>query len=447
METSRRRDLILMALILLLAVALRVPGLGRAGFWHDELLTLDVVRGPFSSVVERVVETENMPPGYYLVLNRWVAAFGPSEFSLRLPSAISGVAAVGVVSVFVARLFGRGAGNVAGLLLAVNPYHVMYSMEARAYALMFLLAAVSCYLFLGGNREQNGRWMVLYAVVSAAMLWVHPMSGFLLVAQNLCVVIAKIWFPDWTRLSVRNWIAAQGAIACMFGPWMPRFLDVGRAGQPWMTYVPLHESLLTHARSVAILALWLALAGVAIWKARRERNLASVVLALLLWLIPILLPTLLSTARKPIFTPRYGIAGLIGVTALAGYAATSLGRVGGSMAAGGLVVLSVLALGNPLAPVSLNPHPQLHQAARDVAGRAVAGDGLFCTSPDPVRAFTHYYNGPPLERIHTLPGERPPGRVWVIAQPGAEPAPGGTLKLTHRWSYGGIDVLQLVRSD
>jgi mannosyltransferase len=443
MDARRRSDLIVLSVILLLAAALRVPGLGYDSFWYDEILTVDVVDGPITDVPRRVSSSENMPPLYYLLLNRWLALFGTSEFALRLPSALCGVAAVGVVAVLGARLFGQTAGRVAGVLLAVNPYHIAYSMEARAYSVMFLLAAVSCLLFVRLPGVPRGRHRVAYVLVSAAMLWVHPMSGFVLVAHNLFFVIGKRAQGDWTHLRWRTWLIMQGAILCLFGPWVPRLIELHGAGQPWMTYVPLDETLRTHARSIAILFWWLALAGLAIWKGFREGKTEPVVLALLLWLIPIVLPTLLSTQSRPIFTPRYGIAGLIGVTVLAGYAIAALRPVLRSILTASLVINSMITLRDPFHPAPAEPKPHLREAARDVATLAADGDAVLFTWSHDSRPFGHYYRGPSLQRVETLSGNR----LWLIARPGTEPADMPGYQIVERRAYPGVNVVQLTRSD
>ena len=52
-------------------------------------------------------------------------------------------------------LFGRGAGWIAGLLVALSPFAVYYSQETRMYALLGLLSAASMALFVRWMREQS----------------------------------------------------------------------------------------------------------------------------------------------------------------------------------------------------------------------------------------------------------------------------------------------------
>src|SRR4051812_25962658 len=80
--------------ILLLAAALRIWGIDRQSLWFDEAATVHIIRQPLPRMFDLIKSDERTPPLHYVVLHVWIKLFGDSEFSLRLPSAIAGVAAV-----------------------------------------------------------------------------------------------------------------------------------------------------------------------------------------------------------------------------------------------------------------------------------------------------------------------------------------------------------------
>src|SRR5262245_21490178 len=130
-----KRGLILLG-IMLLAASFRLPRIGHDSFWQDEVLTGQSATVPFLQVVSVVRQTENAPPLYFLLMNGWAKVFGSSDVALRLPSALAGIGAVAVIAVLAGRLFastGVSAGLWAAAMLAVQPYHIAYSMEARPY--------------------------------------------------------------------------------------------------------------------------------------------------------------------------------------------------------------------------------------------------------------------------------------------------------------------------
>ena len=142
----------------LVAAALRLPGLGQQSLWVDEGNTYVRAVLPFDVVLDNLLEVHNQVPLYYLLLRLSTRLIGSSEFALRLPSVFFGL--VNIVFVYLlGRLSGhRGVGIWAAWFMAVNPFHVWYSREARMYSLGLLLATSAMWCFLlavrrGGRRR------------------------------------------------------------------------------------------------------------------------------------------------------------------------------------------------------------------------------------------------------------------------------------------------------
>src|SRR5437764_1020969 len=109
---SGRRCLIF-GLIILVAALFRLVRITGESLWADEILTVRSATAPFTHVIEVVRQIENAPPLYFVLMNRWVAVFGYSDFSLRFPSALAGIAAIVVIARLGGRLFNEiapGAG-------------------------------------------------------------------------------------------------------------------------------------------------------------------------------------------------------------------------------------------------------------------------------------------------------------------------------------------------
>ena len=58
---------------------------------------------------------------------------------MRLPSLIAGTATIPLVYLLGVRTLGRTAGLIAAAVIALSPFMIYYSVEARAYALMIAL--------------------------------------------------------------------------------------------------------------------------------------------------------------------------------------------------------------------------------------------------------------------------------------------------------------------
>ncbi len=185
-----RRDRLGLAAIVVLAAALRFPTLDVQSFWVDEAATAQLLDGSFGDMLDGVGDDESAPPLYYVLAWLWAQPFGVGETGLRSLSALFGVAAVPAVYAVGARLAGVRAGLVAALLAAVNPLLVWFGQEARAYALLVLLTALSLLALLRALEQPSGRRLALWAVVAAAALATHYFALFVLAGEAAWLLFA-----------------------------------------------------------------------------------------------------------------------------------------------------------------------------------------------------------------------------------------------------------------
>jgi hypothetical protein len=165
------RDGATVAVILLFALALRLPGFTES-LWYDELWSTRIKLFSLGALV-RTALADVHPPFYSTFMFVWIRAFGDSEFSVRVPALLFGLGAIVLAYRLGVRFHSRDAGLLAAFLLAASPVHIWYSQEARHYsAIMFfsLLAVESLYRL--SESERPGRWTLVYAgsVVACAMM-------------------------------------------------------------------------------------------------------------------------------------------------------------------------------------------------------------------------------------------------------------------------------------
>src|SRR5688572_17902202 len=156
-----------LGLIVALAAVLRLHHIAHDSLWGDEALSVTIAKMPLAKLITHVRWWEQIPPVHHLLLKVWMICFGDSERSVRMPSAIAGMAGVAVLGLLVARSMGRKTALAAALLLAVSPMHIAYSQECRTYALTVLLGLISCDLFVRLLRRPTQRLHAAYVIVSA----------------------------------------------------------------------------------------------------------------------------------------------------------------------------------------------------------------------------------------------------------------------------------------
>jgi 4-amino-4-deoxy-L-arabinose transferase-like glycosyltransferase len=207
-----------------LAFALRVRGIGE-GLYHDELYTYAETHGrDFAGMWHVVVHglpgasIEKTPPLYFVLA--WLASkLGSPETTIRLPSILFGTATVPLVFLLGRRTVGRGAALFGAAFIALSPFAIWYGIEARAYAGVMCLSALSALVLLKALDERRARWWVAWAVVGAALLYTHYTGALVLGLEGL-------WALWSSREQWRSLVLAGVGAAALFAPWLPQFQTI-----------------------------------------------------------------------------------------------------------------------------------------------------------------------------------------------------------------------------
>ena len=252
-SSLQQQPIVPVALIMLAAAALRFYHLGVQPLWLDESLTWLYAGAQHHGVAGQDVH----PPLYYSLVRLWMhgvpglgippIASQDNEFFLRVPSAVLGVLTVPLVYALGRTIGGARLAAVAALFFAIAPFQIRYAQEARMYALLTFLAALTMWgvsTLLAPSRPEDaeagssgadspsilGRKRALPAWIavvagSVGALYTHNTAILLLVSWNLVLVIGRL---DRRNL-IRNWSLALGAIVLCWIPWLPRMAGQARA--------------------------------------------------------------------------------------------------------------------------------------------------------------------------------------------------------------------------
>jgi mannosyltransferase len=135
----------LVLIITVLGGFIRVLLLGVKGMWLDETFSVWLASHSIPDILHWIVRIDQHPPLYYLLLHYWIAYKGDSPYYARLFSAMFGAATIPVIYLVGKRLSGIVVGLAAAVFLAVSPYNIAYSQEARMYTLLTFNATVAIY--------------------------------------------------------------------------------------------------------------------------------------------------------------------------------------------------------------------------------------------------------------------------------------------------------------
>jgi 4-amino-4-deoxy-L-arabinose transferase-like glycosyltransferase len=156
-------------------------------------------------------------------LGLWLEAasakvFGYSSWSILLPEALAGVAAVGLLYLLVARVFGRVAGIVAALALAVSPVSVSVNRDNNPDALLALLLTAAVYV--GVRAVESGRLRtLLLSAVLVGLAFNTKMLAAMVVVPGLALAYAVFARVPWRRRIVFLVLAGVVLVA-VSGAWI-----------------------------------------------------------------------------------------------------------------------------------------------------------------------------------------------------------------------------------
>jgi 4-amino-4-deoxy-L-arabinose transferase-like glycosyltransferase len=192
---ARGTALAVVAVVVVIAAALRFATLHIQSYDYDELQTVRLLRMHFGSMLTGVARDESTPPLYYILAWAWGKAFGTGETGLRALSALFGTATVAVVYAAAKDLASRRAAVLAALLCALSPWFVWYSQEARGYALVALLASISFWCFVRARDAPAPRALAGWALASGLAICAHYFALFIVLPEALWLTVSHRWRP------------------------------------------------------------------------------------------------------------------------------------------------------------------------------------------------------------------------------------------------------------
>jgi 4-amino-4-deoxy-L-arabinose transferase-like glycosyltransferase len=141
--------------ILVVATLLRVYHNNDISLWHDEAFSALMIRYPWQEMFTRLAMDVH-PPIYYIALRLWHYVFGDTIWSLRGFSVFFGVLGVWAVWLFTKTAFKNEKMALwAAFFVALTPYVVSYSTEARMYTFGAFFAVLAAYFLVKALREQK----------------------------------------------------------------------------------------------------------------------------------------------------------------------------------------------------------------------------------------------------------------------------------------------------
>jgi Dolichyl-phosphate-mannose-protein mannosyltransferase len=186
--------------------------------WHCEGARNHGLQSVLSRLSLRVYQIVAQPDGLQF-----------SETAIRLPSFIAGILSIPALALLVARLGFPWAGAVAAALLALHPWHLKLSTEARGYPFVFLFIPLLALCIAQAAPNAHWRWLAAFAALECALLYAWPGTLLTVLVANAVLLALILRFApsrESRGKAVSRWLAANAlaalALLPLVAPWIPQ---------------------------------------------------------------------------------------------------------------------------------------------------------------------------------------------------------------------------------
>ncbi|RCS49256.1 hypothetical protein DTL42_12015 [Bremerella cremea] len=214
----------------------RLPLLEES-LWVDELHTAWVVADSPQEIPERAA-MGNQSPLYFLGVWAWLQTSGMHEWSLRLPSLLAGVLAVGLVTVITHRWTKDGWIALGiGLIAAMDKDWIFFATEARTYALVQAVAIAQ--VIVAWQACQHDRVAAWLGLISLSLInfYLHYSTLLFTGGVGLAMLISAANRP------VRKHLLLAGIVLLLgIGVSVPHLLSIFERRANWAQFISATSS-------------------------------------------------------------------------------------------------------------------------------------------------------------------------------------------------------------
>lgn len=174
----------------------------NSSLWVDEAaLSLNIVNKSFSGLTGPLDYFTAAPIGFLMSVKLAVEVLGNHEYVLRLVPLFAGVGSLLLMYSLAKKFLTPGAVLIALILFACSTPLVRYSTQVKQYSsdvfFALLVLLLSAHIL---ERDFDGKWLVLYALVGAAVIWFSFPIVFVLAGAAVTMGLFLSSKKDWPKL-------------------------------------------------------------------------------------------------------------------------------------------------------------------------------------------------------------------------------------------------------
>ena len=231
----KRKELIALALCLLIGFALRYYSFDKKSLWVDEIHTYNDSRDGLRDQIKFYKENPAFfhPPLFFLLTHLFYP-FPHPERDLRIIPLIFGTLSIPMIYLL-ARSFSNAIAIPCAISLTLMTYHISLSQDGRSYSLLMFLGMASLYFFIRYLKTFRKRYLFPAAVLFAVLFHTsYSAIPFIIFSQVLWLYQAG---NNFQKPSLFSFFLLSSLVLLLCAPWIT-FLAFNYAGETLMD--PFH---------------------------------------------------------------------------------------------------------------------------------------------------------------------------------------------------------------
>lgn len=246
---------ILLLCILLIAAIARFYNLFEIPFTLDEFSALERTEfSSFSELIDKGVKIDGHPAGIQVFLYYWTKLFGYSEWIVKLPFILCGLASVLLVYMIAEKWYNETVGLIVAAFLASIQYTILYSQIARPYisGLFFSLLMVYFWTLLMQSPQNRFYRNSFFFIIFGSLCTYNHHFSMLFAA---IVGISGLFFIKKEYLL--RYIFSGVLIVILYLPHLPVFLYQLNVGgvESWLAK-PHYDFIIYYVEYIFHFSIW-----------------------------------------------------------------------------------------------------------------------------------------------------------------------------------------------
>ncbi|EDX85889.1 dolichyl-phosphate-mannose-protein mannosyltransferase [Synechococcus sp. PCC 7335] len=212
---------------------------------------------PLLGLIGVLVQSPEHAPLYFVLARFWAELFGNSVVAMRSLPVLFGLLGIPAMYGTGRSLFSQMkdaqaqiVAKTAAGLLAISPFFVAYSQEARPYSLWILLLLLTTQCLWRSLQTGRWRWWIAYGTCLILSLYTSLLTILVVLGQGLAVLL-------WYRRRLYAYLTASAIALSALSPWVIVVLTHWpklQSNTVWMQqYAPIWATLGTWFYSLAVL--------------------------------------------------------------------------------------------------------------------------------------------------------------------------------------------------